>query len=245
MIRSIIKLNAFVLVMLFVLSIVLIYGSLPDVEILKTQNPKTTAFIEFRKKQARLNKKKIRIRQRWVGFRTIPKRLRQAVRISEDASFYKHEGVDFEELKEAIRRDIKDGRLSRGASTITQQLAKNLYLSEEKTFVRKIKEYLIARRLENALSKYRIYHLYLNVIEFGPGIFGIGAASSYYFKKHVSELALDEMVRLAAVIPRPLKVNPTRNRGWVKWKSNWILKKLKKYKYISEEEFEYTKLFLE
>jgi len=245
MIRSILRLTAFVVIILFVLSIILIYGSLPDVGALKTANPKSTAFIELRKKQASQNNKKLRIRQRWVSFKSIPKLFRQSVRISEDASFYKHEGVDFDELKEAIRRDLEDGRLSRGGRTITQQLAKNLYLSEDKTFVRKIKEYLIARRLEKTLTKYRIYHLYLNVIEFGPGIFGVQAAANYYFRKHVSELSLDEIVRLAAVIPRPLQVNPTRNKGWLKWKANWILKKLKKYNYISDEQFQFNKLVLE
>ncbi len=245
MIRSIIRLTAFVLIILFVLSTILIYGSLPDVDTLITKNPKTTAFIELRKKQAKQNHKKLRIRQHWVPFKTIPKILRQAVRITEDASFYRHEGVDYEELKETIRRDLKDRRLSRGGSTITQQLAKNLYLSEDKTFVRKIKEYLIARRLENKLTKNRIFHLYLNVIEFGPGIFGVQAAAGYYFRKYVTELSLDEIVRLAAVIPRPLQVNPRQNRGWLKWKANWILKKLNQYHYISDEEFQFTKLALE
>lgn len=245
MIRSILRLNIILFIVLIIFSIVLIYCSLPDVEVLKTKNPKTTAFIELRKKQARLNSKKFRVRQRWVRFKTIPKLMRQAIRISEDASFYKHDGVDFEELKAAIQRDFKDGRLTRGASTITQQLAKNLYLSEEKTFIRKIREYLIARRLENTLSKSRIFHLYLNVIEFGPGVFGLQAASGYYFKKHVSELSLDEVVRLAAVIPKPLQLNPRYNRGWLKWKSNWILSKLKQYNYINDQEYEFNKYLLE
>lgn len=245
MIRSVLQLTIFVFIILVLLSVIMIFGSLPDVQALKTQNPKTTAFMELRKKQARQNNKKLRLHQRWVSFKTIPKHLRQAVRISEDASFYRHEGVDFEELKESIRRDLEDGRLSRGGSTITQQLAKNLYLSEDKTFIRKIKEYLIARRLEKTLSKYRIFHLYLNLIEFGPGIFGVQAAASYYFGKHVSELSLDEIVRLAAVIPRPLQVNPRRNTGWLKWKANWILRKLNQYQYISDEEFQLTRLALE
>ena len=216
----------------------LIYFSLPDVQDLKKHNPKTTSFIEMRKQQAQKAGKKLRIRQRWVRFSSIPKHFKQAVRITEDASFYRHEGVDFDELKESIKKDFKSGKLKRGGSTITQQLAKNLYLSSEKSFIRKIKEYLIARRLEEALSKNRIFHIYLNVIEFGRGIFGVQAASRYYFGCNVADLSLEQMIRLAAIIPRPLRTNPKKNSRWLLWKSKWILKKLKKYKYISEQEYQ-------
>ncbi|MEJ2545092.1 MAG: transglycosylase domain-containing protein [Calditrichaceae bacterium] len=137
-----------------------------------------------------------------------------------------------------IKRNFEEGKLARGGSTITQQLAKNLYLSTEKSFLRKLKEYFIAQRLEKELSKYRIYHLYLNIIEFGPGIFGVEAASRYYFKKSVKNLNLEEMVRLTAIIPRPLITNPKGHSGWLKWKCKWILRKLALYNYIDQATYD-------
>jgi len=232
------KLSGIVLILTTSVLVSLIYFSLPDVKYLKKQNPKSTAFIEMRKEQAAKNKKKLRIRQRWVRFSKIPKHFKQAVRITEDASFYRHDGVDFDELKEAIKKDLSEGKLSRGGSTITQQLAKNLYLSSEKSFIRKIKEYFIARRLEDGLSKSRIFHLYLNLIEFGRGIFGVQAAARYYFDCNVENLSLEQIIRLTAIIPRPLITNPKKSSRWLKWKSKWILNKLKKYKYISIQEYQ-------
>ena len=164
--------------------------------------------------------------------------LRKSVLVSEDASFYSHRGIDYAELKASIRQDLKEGRFARGGSTITQQLAKNLYLSTEKTFWRKIKELLIARRLEKALSKDRIFSLYLNVLELGPGIFGFQAAARYWFATDVDELTLEEIVRLTAIVPRPLKSDPRRNDGWMKFKGRWIADTLKAVKAITDEEYQ-------
>ena len=209
-----------------------IYLSLPDVAVLQTQNPRTTALMVQRYRQAKNAGKNLIIRQQWVSFERIPRLLRNAVRISEDAGFYHHQGLDFFELKAAIKKNWQQGAYIRGASTITQQLAKNLYLSTDKTITRKIKELLIARRLEKSLDKNRIFQLYLNVIEFGPGVFGVQAAARYFFQKNVGQLNLAEIVRLTAVIPKPLQVNAARNSRWLKWKARWILDKLRKYKYI-------------
>lgn len=219
------------------------YFSLPDVSILKTQNPKRTQLMRIRIAQAKEKGKPYRIRQYWVSYRKIPRLLKQAVRISEDASFYFHKGIDFTELKESFKKNLAKGRFARGGSTITQQLAKNLYLSPEKTILRKVREYFIARRLEKTLSKNRIFHLYLNVIEWGPGIFGVQAASLYYFGKRVEALNLNEIVRLTAVIPRPLKVRPTGNNRWLKWRCRWILRKLLLYKYITKEQYDQNIVF--
>lgn len=211
--------------------------SLPDVSDLKKHNPKRTALIELRTKNAQKKRQTLTIRQQWISFHSIPQLLKDTVRITEDASFYWHKGIDFEELKESIKKNLEARRLVRGGSTITQQLAKNLYLSTEKSFVRKIKEYLIARRLEKTLSKDRIFELYLNLIELGPGIFGVQAASEFYFGSDVSDLTLEQIVRLTAVIPRPLRTSPVDENRWLKWKCRWILEKLKLYKYVSEEEY--------
>ena len=213
-----------------------IYLSLPDVRELQTKTPASTALIEYRTRQAQQSNENIDIRQNWVDFDAIPKLLKNAIRISEDAAFYQHGGVDFTELKEAIKKNWKKGKYVRGASTITQQLAKNLYLSIDKSILRKIREYFIAKRLEAHLGKDRIFFLYLNIIELGPGIFGVQAASTYYFKKNVDELDLEEIVRLTAVIPNPLKIDPRGESRWLKWKATWILDTLRRYKYIRNDE---------
>jgi monofunctional biosynthetic peptidoglycan transglycosylase len=223
-----------ILIIFIIISGIWLYFSLPDPSVLKTKNPKTTAIIEQRLQEAKSAGKTLRIHQEWVTFDQIPPLLRRAIRISEDAGFYIHRGIDFNEVWEAVQDNIEEGGIKRGASTITQQLAKNLYLSTDRSILRKIREYFIAKHLEAKLSKYRIYHLYLNIIEFGPGIFGIGAASKKYFTKNVTELTPDEMIRLAAIIPKPLQIRPTSNEKWIRWRCCWITEKLYKYEYIEE-----------
>lgn len=222
-----------------------IHLTLPDVSDLKTRNPKTTTLMESRIEAARKKGTEIIAEQSWVSFEEIPKLLKDTIRIAEDASFYWHKGIDFEELKESIKKNIREKRFSRGGSTITQQLAKNLYLSEKKSIPRKIKEYYIARRLEKALSKDRIFELYLNVIEFGPNVFGVQAASLQHFGCHVNELGLEEIVRLTAVLPRPLTVNPWDDSSWLLWRCRWLLHKLRLYEYISEEAYQETATLFE
>ena len=222
--------------LIFLAMALYIYISLPDVRELETRNPESTALIDQRIRQAQKSYKNIEIQQHWVEFDTIPNLLKDAVRISEDAAFYQHRGIDFTELKAAIKKNWEKGKYVRGGSTITQQLAKNLYLSPHKSIMRKIKEYFIARRLESYLSKKRIFSLYLNIIELGPGIYGVQAASIFYFKKNVDDLDLEEIVRLTAVIPKPLKIDPRGESRWLKWKATWILDALKRYEVISQEQ---------
>ncbi len=232
---------ALALMILTALSLYLyILLTLPDVRALARRNPQTTAMMELRRTQALAAGEKWRKRQYWVRFREIPDLLKKAVRITEDASFYRHEGIDTEELLNAFRKNWRTGRVVRGGSTITQQLAKNLYLSTEKSYWRKIREYFIARELETHLSKNRIFHLYLNVIELGPGIFGVEAASRYYFNRHVSALNLEQIIRLTAIIPKPLEVKANSKNRWLLWKCRWIVSKLKKYGYIPEERYKAT-----
>ena len=238
--KLILKYTALALAVYFLFYLIWFYVSLPEVDYLLKKNPKITAIMQMRIDEAKEYNKPYKIRQRWVSFDQFPDLLKKAVRISEDASFYLHEGIDVEELKESIKKNLEEGKLARGGSTITQQLAKNLYLSTEKSFIRKIREYFITKRLENTLSKNRIFQLYLNIIELGPGVFGMEAAAEYYFGKDVSELSLEEIVRLTAIIPRPLITNPRGSSGWLKWKSRWILQKLKLYNYINEDLFNNT-----
>jgi len=209
--------------------------TLPDVSGLRTKNPGTPSLI--RQRLARAGKtSKGPVRMEWVAFDRIPPLLKKCILVSEDASFYGHKGIDYEELKVSIKRNIKERQLARGGSTITQQLAKNLYLSTGKSFARKFREFLIARRLEKALSKDRIFHLYLNVIEFGPGIYGVQAAARRWFGKDVDGLTLEEMVRLTAIIPRPLRSDPRENDGWMKFKGPWIADTLKTVGAIGEDD---------
>ena len=193
--------------------------------------------IRHRQDIQQISVKNFAIKQQWAPFAQIPQLLKDTVRIAEDAGFYWHKGVDFEELKEAIKKNIQEKKFARGASTITQQLAKNLYLSPKKSLVRKIKEYLIARKLEKALSKDRIFELYLNVIELGPGVFGIQAASRYYFGCSVDGLTVEAIVRLVAILPRPLSIDPRGDSPWLNWRCRWLLHKLQLYGYITEETY--------
>ncbi|MHB8054314.1 MAG: monofunctional biosynthetic peptidoglycan transglycosylase [Candidatus Aminicenantales bacterium] len=202
--------------------IAVIVLTLPNVSDLKTKNPETTSLIRLRLAAAGAKKSVASVRLRWISSSQIPALMKRCVLVSEDAAFYDHKGIDFEELKNSIKQDLREKRFSRGGSTITQQLAKNLYLSTSKSFVRKIREVLIARRLEKTLSKDRILQLYLNVIEWGPGVYGLPAAARRWFDKDAADLTLEEMVRLTAIIPRPLRSDPRKNDGWMRFKGRWI-----------------------
>jgi monofunctional glycosyltransferase len=174
----------------------------------------------------------------WTRYGTIPPALKKAVVASEDANFYEHEGVDYGAMKEAIRADLRKGRFVRGGSTITQQLAKNLFLSREKTIVRKIKELILARRLDDALTKARILELYLNVAELGPMVYGVGHAAWYYFDKPAASLTVRECAFLAAMLPGPKVFNPYRKMDRVMKRSDRILRRMAAARMISEQEYE-------
>jgi monofunctional biosynthetic peptidoglycan transglycosylase len=145
-----------------------------------------------------------------VPYSRISPALKRAVLVAEDAAFWQHEGVDFEELQESIRVNWEQGRAVRGASTITQQLAKNLYLSPSRNPLRKLRELVIARRLEAALPKARIFEIYLNVIEWGDGIWGAEAAARSYFGIPASALNAEQAALLAGAIVNPRVHNPAR-----------------------------------
>ncbi len=175
---------------------------------------------------------------RWTPYDAIPSALKKAVVASEDAKFYAHEGVDYEAMKEAIRTDLKKGRFARGGSTITQQLAKNLFLSREKTLTRKAKEIVLAWRMEDALTKRRILELYLNVVELGPMVYGIGHASQYYFGKPPSALTVRECAFLASMLPGPKVYDPYRKMERVMRRSDRILRRMAAAGMITQEEYQ-------
>ncbi|MCX8110615.1 MAG: monofunctional biosynthetic peptidoglycan transglycosylase [Syntrophorhabdaceae bacterium] len=181
------------------------YLIFPDVSILRTKNPKKTSFMEYRENQWKKQGKRIKIDKRWVPISAISPYLVKAVIIAEDDKFWSHKGFDFDAIQKAIEKDIKEGKPKFGGSTISQQLVKNLYLTPTKNPLRKIKEAIITWRLEKTLSKKRILELYLNVAEWGVGIFGAEAASMRYFSKPSKELDPLEAARLAAILPNPIK----------------------------------------
>jgi monofunctional biosynthetic peptidoglycan transglycosylase len=195
----------------------------PDVSKLRTENPKKTAMMEYREREWKDKGKKFTIVQHWVPYRAVSPYLVKAVLIGEDDKFWHHEGFDYEAMQKAIEKDIKAKKFKLGGSTITQQLAKNLYLSPSKNPLRKIREAVIAWRLEKLLSKKRILEIYLNVAEWGDGgIFGIEAASRHYYGKSAAALGPEEAARLASVLPNPRRFSPLGDSRYVVHRSNLI-----------------------
>lgn len=186
------------------------YLTLPDVRVLATTNPETTAFIEIRRDEAHDAGKSFTLRRRWVPYNRISNHLKRAVIVAEDSAFFEHEGLDYQQIRESIEDSLEEGGAMRGASTITQQLAKNLYLSESRNPTRKLKELIITRRLETALSKRRIFEIYLNSIEWGDGIFGCEAAARAYFGKSAADLGPAEAAMLAGAIINPRVHSPAK-----------------------------------
>ncbi len=194
----------------------------PDVSRLKKKNPKKTELMQYRQDEFKKRGKKYRITQIWVPLSSVSPYLIKAVLIGEDDKFWSHEGFDYESIKKAVEKDIKAGKFKFGGSTISQQLVKNLYLSPSKSPVRKLREAIITWRMEKVLSKRRILELYLNIAEWGEGIFGIEAASRHYYGKSASELNPEESARLVAVLPNPRKYNPLSDSRYVVHRSELI-----------------------
>src|SRR6185436_15390034 len=187
-----------------------VYLTLPDVRPLAKDNPTTTAFMQLRIDEAREQGRKFSIRHQWVPYSRISPLLKRAVIVTEDAAFFDHDGIDLNEIKASLEKNWEDGQFLRGASTITQQLAKNLYLSPSRNPIRKVKELLITRRLEAALTKQRIFEIYLNMIEWGDGIFGCEAAARAYFGKSCAALDIQEAALMAGAIINPREHSPAK-----------------------------------
>ena len=209
----------FVIVAIFLVSALFLnicfYFIYPDVSMLKKKHPEKTAIMEYREREWQrqgINKK---IKYKWVPLSKISPYVIKAVIIAEDDKFWSHEGFDFEAIEKAIEKDIKKKRFKAGGSTISQQLAKNLYLSLSKNPVRKLKEAVLTWRIERSLSKRKIIELYLNIAEWGDGLFGIEVAAQHYFGKHASSLTAEEAANLAAVLPNPRRYSPTGKTRYV------------------------------
>lgn len=198
----------------------------PDIKSLNKKNPETSAFMENYLKALSESGKEPQVDFRWVPFSQISPHLKKAVLVSEDDAFYQHNGFDWRQIKESLILNWQDKGFRRGGSTITQQLAKNLYLSPSKSIFRKIEESVLAYQIEKHLSKQRIFEIYLNVIEWGPGIYGAQAAAQHYFNVSAKNLSARQAAYLAAIIPNPKKYGAKKNNTRVQWKSNWILKRM-------------------
>ena len=184
-----------------------------DVHALAGSNPGTTGVMRQREAEARAAGRPSRRIQSWVPISRMSRHIVHAVLSSEDQKFFGHQGVDWDAIEKSVQEDRKERRFARGGSTITQQLAKNLYFTTHKSLVRKVRELIVARWLEEDLSKRRILELYLNVIEWGDGVYGAEAAAERYYGKPASALDADEAAGLAAMIPNPRRINPRVDGG--------------------------------
>ncbi len=216
---------------------------------LRWRNPGETSFMDYRLKEARRAGSPLLLQIEWVGLEDISPNLLRAVLAAEDDRFYRHEGIDWRALAEEVGYQgdtafswwsSEDRRALRGAfsyalahrdeikgrSTITQQLAKNLYFTPNRSLVRKVNEAVVTKRLELFLPKDRILEVYLNVAEWGPGIFGAEAASRAYFGKSAKDLSLNQAAALAATLPHPLTSNPSYRPSQMEWRKNALLTRL-------------------
>jgi monofunctional biosynthetic peptidoglycan transglycosylase len=213
----------FVLAVLLVSVFLVAYlFTVPDVSSLRRRNPAKTAYMKYREMESQRKGGRLKIHQTWVPLSSVSPYLVKAVLIAEDDKFWIHEGFDYEAIERAAKKDLKTGKFRSGGSTLSQQLARNLYLSPSKNLSRKAREAIITWRMERTLSKRRILELYLNVVEWGEGIFGAEAASRYYYGKSASELTAQESARLASTLPNPRKYNPSGNQSYVLLRSDLI-----------------------
>ncbi len=208
-----------------------------DVVSLAARAPRRTALMRQREVEATAAGRGYRVRQAWVPYDHIAPLLRRAVLVAEDDAFYRHGGLDWNELRAAARRNIEERRVVRGGSTIPQQLAKNLFLGDRRTVMRKLEEVFLALRMEGALSKRRIFELYLNLIEWGDGVFGAEAAARHWFGVSASELTPRQAVLLAAVIINPRRYSPLRPCRRIERRARLIASRLRRRGALSEAEY--------
>ena len=189
-------------------------------------NPETTRFMERRLEDLRKKHPQPAFKRQWVGYTDISIHLKRAVIAAEDARFMDHEGFDWQGIQQAMEKNQRRGKIVAGGSTISQQLAKNLFLSGERSGLRKAEEAIITAMLEAVMSKRRIFELYLNVAEWGEGVFGIQAAAHHYFNINAAVLSPEQSARLAAMLPRPRFYDRNRNSQYLAQYSELILSRM-------------------
>jgi len=189
-------------------------------------NPSTSAFMEERLEVLQERNPEAKLRHQWVTYDKISLNLKRALVAAEDANFMEHEGFDWDAIQKAYEKNLKKGKIVAGGSTISQQLAKNLFLSGRRTPLRKVQEALITVMIETVMSKQRIFEIYLNSIEWGNAVFGAEAAARYYFNRSASNLDAWEAARLAAMVPKPRYYDRNRDTLWLDTKTNLILQRM-------------------
>jgi len=230
-------LGAFALCVLIVtLWFLRVLSNLPDVSVLKHYRPAAAADVLARDGSllTQYYDRKFRI---WVPISGLPDLVVNAVVTAEDDTFFEHHGVNFKATRDALIHDVQKRRLARGGSTITQQMIKNVLLSREKTITRKVREYVLARKAEEILSKHRILEIYLNEVEWGDNVYGIEAASRFYLNKHTSELTVAEAALLAGMLPNPHYYNPYKRLNKAKARQEQVLFNMQQANFITQDEY--------
>ncbi|MBK5255088.1 MAG: monofunctional biosynthetic peptidoglycan transglycosylase [Vicinamibacteria bacterium] len=202
---------------------------------LAQQVPDVTSVMRQREDEARAAGRKPRHIQKTVPLRSISKNLIHAVLSAEDPNFFGHEGIDWDAIKESIETNIEEGRYARGGSTITQQLAKNLFFTTRKSLIRKAREAIVATWMEHDLEKKRIIEIYLNVIEWGDGVYGCEAAARRYYGSSCGALDVDQAAGLAAMIPSPRRINPRTNPGLHARATRRVLRRMRWAGYLKRD----------
>lgn len=191
-----------------------------------SHNPETTAFMRARLEILQEDDPRARLRHQWVPYQRISVHLKRAVVAAEDAKFATHNGFDWEGIQKAYEKNLREGEIVAGGSTITQQLAKNLFFSGERAWWRKAQEAVVAVMLETVMSKRRILEIYLNVIEWGDGVFGAEAAARYHYGTAAAALSPEQAARLAAVVPSPRRYGPGSNTGYLQRRTQTIMARM-------------------
>lgn len=189
-------------------------------------NPQSTSFMQQRLAVMRETNPHAMLQYQWVPYQRISRNLKRAIIVSEDASFAEHQGVDWDALEKAYQKNLRKGRVVAGGSTITQQLAKNLFLSSERSYLRKGQEFIIAYMLEFWMDKERIFEIYLNVVEWGNGIFGAEAAARHYYGVSAANLSSSQAARLAVMLPNPRFYDKNRGSAYLERRSALILRRM-------------------
>jgi len=192
----------------------------------RDHNPGATAFMDASLERLRERKPEAKLKHTWVSYDRISPHLKRAVVVAEDARFSEHEGFDWEAIEKALEKNRRKGKVVAGASTISQQLAKNLFLSADRTPWRKGQEALITVMIEHTMDKRRILEIYLNVIEWGEGVFGAEAAARHYYGASAATLGAEASARLAAMVPNPRFYDRNRNTAWLSRKTEIILARM-------------------
>ena len=189
-------------------------------------NPANTSFMRHQLTLLQEKNAKAELKQKWVPYARISNNIKRAIITAEDTTFSEHDGVDWEALQKAYQKNAKKGKVVSGGSTITQQLAKNLFLSGQRSYIRKAQEFVIAYMLEFWMDKERIFEIYLNVVEWGNGVFGVEAASQHYYGVPASALSMEQAARLAVMLPNPRFYDRNRASPYLARRADLILKRM-------------------